>query len=57
MHITRLDDVKCKHLISGKVGLKRVHKKMSQYYGTPEGTFLFQYLPEKKSKQKELERK
>ena len=26
-------------------------------YGTPEGTFLFQYLPEKKSKQKELERK
>ena len=22
-------------------------------YGTPEGTFLFQYLPEKKSKQKE----
>ena len=23
-------------------------------YGTPEGTFLFQYLPEKKSKQKEL---
>ena len=26
-------------------------------YGTPEGTFLFQCLPEKKSKQKELERK
>ena len=26
-------------------------------YGTPEGTFLFQYLPEKKSKQKELGRK
>ena len=26
-------------------------------YGTPEETFLFQYLPEKKSKQKELERK
>ena len=26
-------------------------------YGTPEGTFLFQYLPEKKSKEKELERK
>ena len=26
-------------------------------YGTPEGTFLFQYLPEKKSKLKELERK
>ena len=30
---------------------------MSLPYGTPEGTFLFQYLPEKKSKQKELERK
>ena len=28
----------------------------SETYGTPEGTFLFQYLPEKKSKQKELER-
>ena len=27
------------------------------FYGTLEGTFLFQYLPEKKSKQKELERK
>ena len=26
-------------------------------YGTPEGTFLFQYLSEKKSKQKELKRK
>ena len=26
-------------------------------YGTPEGTFLFQYLPEKKLKQKELEKK
>ena len=26
-------------------------------YGTPEGTFLFQYLPEKKLKQKELENK
>ena len=26
-------------------------------YGTREGTFLFKYLPEKKSKQKELERK
>ena len=26
-------------------------------YGPPERTFLFQYLPEKKSKQKELERK
>ena len=26
-------------------------------YGTREGTFLFQYLPEKKLKQKELERK
>ena len=30
---------------------------VEQMYGTPEGTFLFQYLPEKKSKQKELERK
>ena len=29
----------------------------SPAYGTPEGTFLFPYLPEKKSKQKELERK
>ena len=29
----------------------------SIFYGTPEGTFLFRYLPEKKSKQKELERK
>ena len=27
------------------------------YYETPEVTFFFQYLPEKKSKQKELERK
>ena len=26
-------------------------------YGTPERTFLFQYLPEKKLKQKELEKK
>ena len=26
-------------------------------YGTPAGTFLFQYLSEKKSRQKELERK
>ena len=26
-------------------------------YGTPDGTFLFQYLPEKKLKQKELEKK
>ena len=26
-------------------------------YGTPEGTFFFQHLPEKKSKQKELEMK
>ena len=32
-------------------------KNVSESYGTPEGTFLFQYLPEKKSKQKELERK
>ena len=29
----------------------------AKHYGTPEGTFLFQYLPEKKSKLKELERK
>ena len=28
-----------------------------QMDGTPEGTFLFQYLPEKKLKQKELEKK
>ena len=27
------------------------------YYGTLEGTFLFQYLPEKKMKQNELEKK
>ena len=27
----------------------------SGFYGTPEGTFLFQYSPEKKLKQKELE--
>ena len=27
------------------------------FVGTPEGTFLFQYLQEKKLKQKELERK
>ena len=26
-------------------------------YGTPGGTFLFQYLPEKKLKQKKLEKK
>ena len=32
-------------------------KCCSYSYGTPEGTFLFQYLSEKKSKQKELERK
>ena len=30
---------------------------ISVLYGTPEGTFLFQYLPEKKLKQKELEKK
>ena len=29
----------------------------TQNYGTPDGTFLFQYLPEKKLKQKELEKK
>ena len=29
----------------------------SRNYGTPEGAFLFQYLPEKKSKQMELEKK
>ena len=28
-----------------------------QLYGTPEGTFLFQYLQEEKLKQKELEKK
>ena len=33
------------------------NKFSSLLYGTPEGTFLFQYLPEKKSKQKELEKK
>ena len=33
-----------------------VSKMLIYKYGTPEGTFLFQYLPEKKSKQKELER-
>ena len=35
----------------------RLHMYTSLSYGTPEGTFLFQYLPEKKSEQKELERK
>ena len=30
----------------------RIEKNM---YGTPEGTFLYQYLPEKKSKQNKLE--
>ena len=36
-----------------------VHVTISafQKYGTPEGTFLFQYLREKKSEQKELESK
>ena len=34
-----------------------LHMRYRQNYGTPEGTFLFQYLPEKKSKQKESERK
>ena len=29
----------------------------SHEYGSPEGTFLFQYLPEKKLKQNELEKK
>ena len=35
------------------------HKRKGAWrlYGTPEGTFLFQYLPEKKLKQKELEKK
>ena len=32
-------------------------KHTKENYGTPEGTFLFQYLPEKKLKQKELEKK
>ena len=32
-------------------------KYLSLIYGTPEGTFLFQYLPEKTLKQKELEKK
>ena len=34
----------------------RGQKQNAAKYGTREGTFLFQYLPEKKSKQKELER-
>ena len=29
----------------------------TEVYGTREGTFLFQYLPEKRSKEKELEGK
>ena len=40
--------------------LIRAHKEAALatvLYGIPEGAFLFQYLPEKKSKQKELERK
>ena len=32
-------------------------KYLSPIYGTPDGTLLFQYLPEKKMKQKELEKK
>ena len=43
-------DWKCTNFI-----LKAIQHRKS--YGTREGTFLFQYLPEKKSKQKELERK
>ena len=27
---------------------------ISRLYGIPEGTFIFQYLPEKKSKQKKI---
>ena len=39
--------------------LTRAHKEAALatvLYGTPEGAFLFQYLPEKKAKQKELGR-
>ena len=43
-----------KEIISVQI-LLEIH--LTEHYGTPEGTFLFQYLPEKKSKQKELERK
>ena len=39
------------------VWTNRFNSHTAEEYGTPEGTFLFQYLPEKKSKQKELERK
>ena len=35
----------------------KTYKLLKSHVRTPEGTLLFQYLPEKKSKQKELERK
>ena len=35
----------------------KIEQTLSHRYATPEGTFLFQYLPEKKLKQKELEKK
>ena len=38
-------------------GLNNLQNVTLYNYGTPEGTFLFQYLPVKKSKQKESERK
>ena len=40
-----------------RVRNSRGKRAISVRYGTREGTFLFQYFPEKKSKQKELERK
>ena len=44
------------HTVKSKLPINRFEFE-SVHYGTPEGTFLFQYLPEKKLKQKELEKK
>ena len=44
-------------LIYGHIHFIRIGKAFGHKYGTPEGTCLFQYLPEKKLKQKELEKK
>ena len=40
-----------------KCVISTIQNFLCQSYGTPEGTFLFQYLQEKKLKQKELQKK
>ena len=55
IRLTYLYCILCLFTFLQAISLAKLSRSSS--YGTREGTFLFQYLPEKKSKQKELERK